>query len=577
MPLYTQKVGEQEHHYLVLKKFKGLNSQPSREALSESEFAWIENLMPIGDAFMQVVPQVGASIATFAASISFMKAATLGTVNYQIGFTSSGGAQAVNMATSVTVSICPGGTFTGTPAMDQWKSERIVIADSTGMFSWDGTLFYSPGSLATISVTTSGTAYTSTPAVVLTGGTAGTTASATAILASGGVSSINITAVGSGYTAAPAVSFTGGTTATTGLATASAFIMPAGMGGDAIAVYSGRVWAFNGRLISYTAPNTWYDVATADAAGSSSITEGSLRTKVYGAQALDNYLYVFGDSSVIIIGDLKVTGSVTTFSQTFLSSTTGTTLPNTIVAMERAIVFMNKYGVYALFGASVQKVSDALDGIFPNIDFTQNVTAGLAQIFNILCYVVSFTYQDTNANRALQAVLFKGKWFLTSQGNNLTFVSPAILSGVQTLWGTTGTDLRQLYSDTTATIATTLTTGLFDFGNPVFDKQIIRGAVEWTAAANDTINMEVDTEVLTESAATTANAAIVWYNNAGNQITWQNNAGSTVVWISSGFLLSDALFDVTGKYLGAKLTSNSPGFTINGILMEYVQRAPWSR
>ena len=576
MPKYTQKIGEQEHHYLVLKKFKGLNSQPSREALPEEEFAWIENLMPIGDAFMQVVPQVGSSIATYGSSLAFMKSATLGTVNYQIGFTSAGGAEAINLGTSATITICAGGTLSGTPAMDQWKSERIIIADSVGMYSWDGTLFYSPGSLATISVTTSGTAYTSTPTVSFSGG-GGTGATAVATLSGGGISAINITAVGSGFTSAPTVSFTGGTTATTGLATASAFIMPTGMGGTAIAVYSGRVWAFNGRLISYTAPNTWYDVATADAAGSSSITEGALREKVYAAVALDNYLYVFGDSSVIIIGDLKVTGSVTTFSQTFLSSTTGTTLPNTIVAMERAVLFMNKYGVYALFGASVQKISDALDGIFPKIDFTQAVSAGLAQIYNILCYVVNFVYQDTNTNRALQAVFFKGKWFLTSQGNNLTLLSPAIVSGVQQLWGTTGTDLVQLYSNTTATIATTLTTGLFDFGNPIFDKQIVRGGVEWTAAADDAITMEVDTEVLTESANSTANASIIWYNNAGAQISWTNSSTATLTWLSSGFLLSDSAFDVTGKYLGAKLTSNNAGFVINGILMEYVQRAPWSR
>jgi hypothetical protein len=568
--------GEQTHEYLVLKKFRSLNTQPAREALAEDEFAWLENIMPIGNAFAKVVPQVGAPIATVTAAISVKYPATLGTVNYQIAFTTAGGAQAVNLGNSSVVTITAGGTFSGTPAMDQWKSERIVITDSSGMYSWDGTLFHSPGTLATISVVTSGTAYTSTPAVVLTGGTVGTTASATAILSGGGVSSISLATVGSGYTAAPAVSFSGGTTATTGLSTASAYIMPTGMDGEAIAVYGGRVWVADGRTLSFTSPNTWFDVDTANAAGSSTITEGSLREKIYALEALDNYLYVFGDSSIIIIGDLKVTGSSTTFSQTFLSSTTGTTLPHSITALERAILFVNKQGVYALFGASVQKVSKALDGIFPDIDFTQEVSAGLAQIYNILCYAFSFTYNDENATRPIQALLFDGKWFLTSQGA-LTFIAPATQNGVQSLWGTTGTDVRQLYANTTATISSTLQTGLYDLGNPIFDKQLIRAAVEWTAPTQAEIDVQIDTETITERDTFSSDSAILWLNNSGAPVVWVNTATATISWISTGFVLADGNFALIGKYLGATITSNSPGIAINGTLMEYVKRGPWSR
>ena len=568
--------GEQTHEYLVLKKFRSLNTQPAREALAEDEFAWIENIIPIGNAYAKVVPQVGAAIATATAAISAMYPATLGTVNYQISFTTAGGAQAVNLGNSSVVTITAGGTFSGTPAMDQWKSERIVITDSSGMYSWDGTLFHSPGSLATISVVTAGTVYTATPSVVLTGGTTGTTASATAILSGSGVSSISLVTVGGGYTAAPAVTFSGGTTATAGLSTASAYIMPTGMDGEAIAVYGGRVWVADGRLLSYTAPNTWFNVNTADAAGNSTITEGSLREKIYALEALDNYLYVFGDSSIIIIGDLKVTGSSTTFSQTFLSSTTGTTLPHSITALERAILFVNKQGVYALFGASVQKVSKALDGIFPDIDFSQEVSAGLAQIYNILCYAFSFTYDDENATRPIQALLFDGKWFLTSQGD-LTFIAPATQNGVQSLWGTTGTDVRQLYANTTATISSTLQTGLYDLGNPIFDKQLIRAAVEWTAPTQAEIDVQIDTETITERDTFSSDSAILWLNNNGAPIVWVNTATATISWISTGFVLADGNFALIGKYLGATITSNSPGIAINGTLMEYVKRGPWSR
>ncbi len=564
-------VKEAKHEYLVLKKVKGINTQPSREAIGEDEFSWLENMMPIGDAFIKAVPQVGSPTATVTATIQSMHFATLGTTNYQITFSANGGAQAVNLGTGGVVTIAAAGTFT-TPSMDQWKSERIVIGDSSnGYFSWDGTLLNGPGTLATSSVTVTGSGYTATPSVVITGGTVGTTAAATATLVSDGVSSVSITAVGSGYTSATAITFSGGGGTGT---TAIAYIMPTGQNADATSVYSGRVWLFKNRTFTYTAPNTWFDFNIADAAGSSTLTEGSLRQRIFGAEALDNYLYIFGDSSIIIVGDLKVTGTITTFSQTFLSSTTGSTLPATITAMERAIIFMNKYGVFALFGASVQKISKALDGIFPRIDFTQPISAGLVQVYNILCYSVNFTYQDVNSNRQVQAVFFDGKWFLTSQGA-LTYVSPASINGVLSIWGTTGTDIRPLYSNTTATIATTIQTGLYDLGNPIFDKQINRAGLEYTAPGIASMTLEVDTEENVQQQTLTGGNQLIWFNNSGQQIVWVNNGNNTITWLATGFLLLSAFYDLVGKYLGFTVTSNSPGVAVNGILSEYQQRASW--
>jgi hypothetical protein len=566
----SDHIKEQKHEYLILKQIKGINTQPSREAIGEDEAAWLENLMPIGPAYIPAVPQVGAPVATVGAAISFMKFANLGTVNYQICFTSAGGAEAINLATNATVTVAPGGTFT-TPSMDQWKSERIVIGDSNnGYFSWDGTLFHTPGSVATVTVTAGGSGFTTTPVVSFSGG-GGANATAVATLANSAVASITITAVGSGYTSAPTVGFTGGGGSN---ATASASIVPVGQNADAISVYSGRVWFGKNRTLTYTAPNSWYDVSAAAAAGSTTITEGSLRQRIYALEALDNYLYVFGDSSIIIIGDLKVTGSITTFSLTFLSSTTGTTLQNSITALERAIIFMNKYGVYALFGASVQKISKALDGIFPDIDFSQSVSAGLVQIYNILCYAVNFTYNDDGMSRQIQAVFFDGKWFTTSQGA-LTFISPASLNGLLSLWGTTGSDLRQLYTNTTATIATTLQTGLYALGNPIFDKQAIRAGLEFTAPAQASSTLQLDTENASQAQQFNAATLVNWTNSSGSTVTWTNTLGLAVGWLQSGFILQDTYFDITGKYLGFTVTSNSPMVTLNGILSEYEQRASW--
>jgi len=564
--------GEEKHEYFALKKFGSVNTQPSRTALKEDEFSWLENFMPIGDSYAPSVPAPDTATATLSGSISSMHQITIGSTDYMFCFTAAGGAEAVNLSGGTVTTVAAGTTFVS-PSIDQWKSERAVIVDPTnGFFSWDGTTFLSPGNLATISVSIGGSGYTSTPTVTLTGGTTGTTASATATLVDSAVSSITLVTYGDSYTASPTVGFSGGGGSGT---TASAWIMPNGQVGSAIAVYSGRVWIANGRVLSYTAPNNWVDTDTADAAGSQTITEGFLRQKVYGLKALDNYLYIFADSSIFIIGDLKVTGSITTYSFTNLSSTTGTTLPNSITSMERAILFMNKYGVYAVFGASVQKISQALDGVFPDIDFTQPVSAGLCTIYNILCYVVTFTYDGASATRTIQAVYFGGKWFFTSQGTALTFTAPAQISGQLFMYATSGTDVRKLYQDTTSTIATTMTTALMPLESAIFDKQFNRIGVEFTAPSLTTLTVQIQTEGANNYVNASSLNYVRWINTAQATVTWLNSSTQTVQWITTGFTRSINYADVVGKYLGFSITCNNPQVIINGILAEYEPRASW--
>jgi hypothetical protein len=109
------------------------------------------------------------------------------------------------------------------------------------------------------------------------------------------------------------------------------------------------------RTITYTAPGTWLDFSAAAAAGSTTLSEGFLRQGIYNLRALENYLYIWGDSSIYIIGDIKVTGSITTFSLTNLSSTTGSTFPNTATSYERAIRLSEQVRGLCDFGAACRR------------------------------------------------------------------------------------------------------------------------------------------------------------------------------------------------------------------------------
>ena len=53
---------EQKKSYQVVKQFKGLNTKANRTAITEDEFSWLENAMPIGYANLKVVPTNGKMI-----------------------------------------------------------------------------------------------------------------------------------------------------------------------------------------------------------------------------------------------------------------------------------------------------------------------------------------------------------------------------------------------------------------------------------------------------------------------------------------------------------------------------------
>ena len=92
------------------------------------------------------------------------------------------------------------------------------------------------GGIGSVTLTSQGSNYTSTPTVTFTGG-GGSGATAVAVMTSNGkkVASINVTNPGSGYTSAPTMTFTGGSPATVAAATA--------------AVSNGIIWITDGDLV----------------------------------------------------------------------------------------------------------------------------------------------------------------------------------------------------------------------------------------------------------------------------------------------------------------------------------------
>ena len=660
---------EQKKSYAVVKNFTTLNTKANRTAIKEEEFAWIENVMPIGHGNIKVIPaqttvkDSGNSAVSFANTVTSFTSTNINVSDYLLGFESNGRAEYFNLTTSTKGNVAAASTFSASGVTTaQYKNQNVIIGDpDKGLYSWDGANLSSIGSVGFIGIKNAGAGYTSTPSITISAPqeTSGNVrATATVTVGSGVVTAITLTNGGQGYTAAPTVTISGGgatTSATavaslvtfktgtvsvvmntlgTGYSNASNVTVTIGDGtgwttravGNAIAsggqitqvvmtnagagytsasnvtvvisdsspspgtgatatavvntdqivdvaTFSGRAWVAAGRTVYYSSATNINDF-TSISAGSFTLTDSTLHGNIQGLLSANNFLYVFGDDSINVFSDLRVSSTgVTLFTNTNVSASIGTKRLYSVFPYFRSVLFMNDYGMYALVGSTTSKISDQLDGIFPYIDFTKPVTAGQVLLNSILCAAFSFTYNDPlYSARPIQAVFFEKKWFITSQGA-LTYVTSAPVGGVINLYGTTGTALYKLYGDASANVATTIRTALMPMGDPIRTKQALKFGIEATLTNAATFVVTVDSEYGSSPSYTLTNSQVSWVNNSGATVTWTNAFGTTIPWLSSGgynLYKSDA--QQYGKYLGLTMTSNSAGFVVNTFEFEHELR-----
>src|ERR1700733_2898877 len=197
--------------YIVFENFEKMNTQSVRQALSEKELAWLENLQPIAPNNLTTVPGPSSSLTGISATIFAQYFASINNTDYIISFTTNGAGWATNIPTAVSAAFAPAGSFTN-PDATTWESEYVLINDPTASYSaWNGTIFVQQGGVSPVlAITNTGTGYTSVPTVTISGGS-GHGATAVATIETPSVDEVNVINGGSGYaTTPPTVVFSGG-------------------------------------------------------------------------------------------------------------------------------------------------------------------------------------------------------------------------------------------------------------------------------------------------------------------------------------------------------------------------------
>jgi hypothetical protein len=519
-----------------------------------------------------------------------------------------------------TVSIGSIGTIALTSAGNAYTSAPTVVIsapDQVGGTQANAVATILNGNVSTITLLTGGTGYTNGSNVSITfsgGGGSGASAIAGITTFATGTLSFAVVSGGSGYTntANTTISFSGGggsgavaqaivqgnaitqvimTNNGTGYTNASNIIVTITGAGDntavlqpivsnnknvGVATFSGRVWVAQGRTVYYSAAGFYSDF-TSVSAGSLTLTDSTLHGNIVQLLAANNFLYIFGDDSINVFSDVRVvTGGITIFTNTNVSASVGTKRPYAIFPYFRSVLFMNDYGMYALVGSTTSKLSDSLDGMIPNIDFSSPIYAGQVLLNNILCAAFNFRYYDANFSkgyRYIQAVFFEKKWFITSQNDNLAYIATVPVAGKISLFGTDGTTLYRLYNDNINNTSTIVQTALMPMDDNIRTKQALKIGIEGTNINSSAIlNVTVDSES-SKSPTIVLSSVLTWQNNNFQTIGWANATGTLISWLTSGYTLYKSDAKQYGKYLGMTIqSSNEPGFTYNGFEFEHELR-----
>lgn len=225
---------------LTFEAFQGINTSTTRPGVPDEQAYWLDGFMPIAKRNLRTLYGVGSSINPgFASAVVFFHFFTLGTSPYMAVVLADGSVQSINTAIgpSSAVTILPAGTIASPTIVgvgfSQWGREYlIIVADQTdGYWLWNGTEVFTAGTLAPlVTITNVGSAYKTTPNVIITGGH-GSGAVIVAAIDNGVVTGATVTNPGSGYQAGDSVvlTFSGGNSGGTG-GTLTA-IMSGGTGG----------------------------------------------------------------------------------------------------------------------------------------------------------------------------------------------------------------------------------------------------------------------------------------------------------------------------------------------------------
>lgn len=405
-----------------------------------------------------------------------------------------------------------------------------------------------------ITIISGGSAYLSQPAVEFISAT-GSGASATAVLSSGAVTGLDFGIgagqgfTGSGYSGQVLVAFKGGG----GVPSGTVQLMPFGVDGHAIEVYQSRVWlttSLTGVKTFFTAPGSVVNFGPPDGGGVFPANDADLRYTYANLLQSNGFLYLLGDSSVNYVSGVQTSGSpaLTTFSNLNVDPDVGTPWRDSAITFGRAIVMANTIGVYAIYGGSVQKISNELDGVFDTGDRSlvlDNPSSAKCEIYGVKVYLLLLPIIDPVTGQAVNALMmWDGKrWFTATPQVTLTKIRTLEIGSAITAYGTDGTNIFPLFQTLTTATTKTLQSKMWVKPTIVEEKKSWMMYALWQSYATAvTLSFTVDTE------RGSANVTQGPFASGANAIGYGRSKVSNAAGFAMGFTMTSTSQDFTLMY-----------------------------
>lgn len=364
-------------------------------------------------------------------------------------------------------------------------------------------------SLSQVSITSAGANYSSHPTLSFVQAiTQLVSATAFANTTNGTITSVSITnggiyrwATGSSLaTIFPTISITD--TAVT--AAAIPQLMPYGIQGTAAETYSGHVWVIDGATLYWTAPGAIDDFSTSNGGGNATSNSSTLKVGYTQLIAANGFLYLIGDSSVQYISGVQTSGTPpeTTFTQQDADPEVGSPYPQSVIAFGRNVLFANSYGVHAVFGGAVRKISEMLDGIYSgvaNFGGLQLSSAQATMFGNRVWMVLIKLIEPIGGTTVNKIVMWDGdkKWWTSGQEITLSYIKHQEINSVITAYGTNGTVIHPMFQQASGSLTKIWQSRLYDApGGYLFNKAAVRfwGAAEYYSTVSPNFFVSADNE-----------------------------------------------------------------------------------
>jgi hypothetical protein len=120
----------------MVDQFEGVNLRALRQSIGDQEFAWLENLQPIGNGNLRVVPAPSATLATIAGTVVYSASANISGTDYIFTVMLNGAMYVQPASGSFTPTQIATVGFSAKTVIAQWKNAGVVVIDPVNGY-WD--------------------------------------------------------------------------------------------------------------------------------------------------------------------------------------------------------------------------------------------------------------------------------------------------------------------------------------------------------------------------------------------------------------------------------------------------------